>query len=403
MARGNVDEVDRTTDFYKYMFDMRKSLKFIDALVKQLESMPDNADLSQDFCISYVIELLRTYCENDDDYELALASYGFLEGFEYTRYKRIQRRTEEYWRYACKYDKHEFIEADWSTGSALTELRDAHIVIIGYLDGITSKIKSKNGGKLGLIEEVPKKLEFPKPREIEKVHDIKQEESKQDATDGSMDRQVKSLPSELNGGMPDCVDDSILETDQSSGANDDIKPTVIWKRIEKLIKYLRIRFRTKDVVTILILLFMAAGIWEIAQSLRSRNTEATNSTAMTENETLTITGITIHNADITLTPDKPWENLRVSIYPREANIDDVNYYSDNIRLVTVNKNKEVVKLASGWREETKKETKVHVQFEEIDKEVLVIVQEHTDDSTIAPGDSDPSNNELVNDERISGF
>lgn len=171
MARGDVDKVDKTTDFFQYMFNMRKSLKFIDALVKQLEDLPDDDDLSQDFCISYVIELLRTYCENDDDYELALASYGFLEGFERTRYKGIQKRTEEYWRYASKYDKHEFIEADWSTGSALTELKDAHIVIIGYLDKRTSEIKSKNEGKLGLFEKVPKNLEFPKPRKIENTID----------------------------------------------------------------------------------------------------------------------------------------------------------------------------------------------------------------------------------------
>ena len=166
MARGKVDEVDRTTDFYEYMFTMRRNLSFIDALVKLLEDIPDNANLSQVFCISYVIKFLRTYCDTDDDYELALASYGFLEGFSYKKYKSVQERTKEYWKYACKYEEHEFIRSNWTVGTALTELKDAHIIIIGYLDKISQKVKDENGGKLGLIEEVPKELVFPKPRMV---------------------------------------------------------------------------------------------------------------------------------------------------------------------------------------------------------------------------------------------
>lgn len=166
MARGKVDEVDKTTDFYEYMSTMRRNLSYIDALVKLLEDIPDNANLSQDFCISYVIKFLRTYCDTDDDYELALASYGFLEGFSYKKYKSVQERTKEYWKYACKYEEHEFIRSNWTVGTALTELKDAHIIIIGYLDKISQKVKDENGGKLGLIEEVPKELVFPKPRMV---------------------------------------------------------------------------------------------------------------------------------------------------------------------------------------------------------------------------------------------
>lgn len=193
------------------------------------------------------------------------------------------------------------------------------------------------------------------------------------------------------------------ETEYSTNGDTDPVPISVRMKMEKLIKYLRMRFRTKDVVIILILLFMAGGIWETAQSLRSRNTEATNSTAMTENEALTITGITIHNADITLSPDKPWEQLRVSIYPREANIDDVNYNSDNPHLVTVNRNTERVRLASEWEKQTEQSTKVHVQFEEIDAEALISVQGSQAGSTASPGESSLGGNNSDEAKNTSGF
>lgn len=215
--------------------------------------------------------------------------------------------------------------------------------------------------------------------------DIAQEESEQSTTDGGAGGQVEPYSKGQNG----------------TGSNKLFQ--TIREKAKALIGFLKIRLKTKDIIVIFILLFMAAGIWEIAQSLRSRNTEATNSTAMTENAALTITGITIHNADITLTPDKPWEKLSVSIYPREANIDDVNYYSDNIHLVTVNRNTERVRLAPEWKKQTEQSTKVHVQFEEIDAETLISVQESQDDSMASPGESSLGGNNSEEVKNTSGF
>lgn len=214
---------------------------------------------------------------------------------------------------------------------------------------------------------------------------VEQEKSEQSTIDGGAGGQVESYSEEQNG----TGSKKLLQT--------------IREKAKALIGFLKIRLKAKDIVVIFILLFTAAGIWEIAQSLRSRNTEATNSTAMTENESLTITGITIYNADITLTPDKPWEELRVSIYPREANIDDVNYYSDNIHLVTVNRNTERVRLAPEWKKQTEQSTKVHVQFEEIDAEALISVQESQDDSTASPGESSLGGNNSDEVKNTSGF
>lgn len=214
---------------------------------------------------------------------------------------------------------------------------------------------------------------------------VEQEKGEQSAADGGAGGQVEPYSEEQNG----TESKKLLQT--------------IREKAKALIGFFKIWLKAKDVIVIFILLFMAVGIWEIAQSLRSRNTEAANSTAMTENEALTITGITIHNADITLSPDKPWEQLRVSIYPREANIDDVNYSSDNPHLVTVNRNTERVRLASEWEKQTEQSTKVHVQFEEIDAEALISVQESQADSTASPGESSLGGSNSDEAKNTSGF
>lgn len=188
MARRKINNVNKDSKFYECMFGMRLDVSQADEVVKLLEMIPDDdATLfTRDFYISYVIMLLKTYCKNDDDYELALASYGFLEGFSYIEYKSVQERVKSYWRYASRYERHEFIKASWSSVSAVSILKDEHIAIIGYLDKITSKIKSENGGKLGLTESVPKKLEFPKPRKIKETNVAKQESESENSAPESM-------------------------------------------------------------------------------------------------------------------------------------------------------------------------------------------------------------------------
>lgn len=364
-----VDDVNKDSDFYKCMYGICIDDAQADEVVKLLEGISSDAPMpySREFCISYVIKLLEKYC-SADECELALARYGFLDGFERKKYKRIGKRTEEYWKYARNYNQHEFISDDWTTtGTALTELKNQHMIIVGNLDEKTSQIKSENNNKLGLIEEVPKELEFPKPREVE------------ESPDNSSEEPIKISAKK-------------------------------WKKIKLPLKWLKKFIDPKDTVKILIFLFMALMLWKIAHSLNDSQkpqqyTEIADGTPIAESEGLTITGITIDNAPITLTPDKPWERLSVSISPSEANIDDVQFFSYNPHLVVVNRDEDVVvQLASEWRKETERSTQVHAQFEEIDKAVPVTVQEkiitdgiNTPDVSI--GDIDNS----ANTQTIPGF
>ena len=201
---------------------------------------------------------------------------------------------------------------------------------------------------------------------------IAQEESEPIATDGDTDRRARLFP---------------------------IRNVNLQKIFYLVRSILDKPINRKDVIGIF--MFILATVASIAAIVSLKNGEHSPSSA--ENETLTITGITIYNADITLTPDKPWEKLRVSIYPREANIDDVNYYSDNIHLVTVNRNTERVRLAPEWKKQTEQSTKVHVQFEEIDAEALISVQESQDDSTGSPGESSLGGNNSDEVKNTSGF
>lgn len=131
----------------------------------------------------------------------------------------------------------------------------------------------------------------------------------------------------------------------------------------------------------------------------------TTDTAIEENGSPMITAIRILNAGITLTPDRTWEELEVVIYPREANIDDVQYGSENTHLVVVDRSEEVVvRLASEWQREIERSTKVHAQFREIDEKISVIIQENTADSEASNlDDSILDGDDSVNTENIPGY
>lgn len=372
-----VENVNKDSDFYQCMYGICNDVAQADEVVKLLEDISSSEPMpySREFCISYVIKLLKKYC-SADECELALARYGFLDGFERKKYKRIGGRTEEYWKYARRYNQHEFISGDWTTtGTALTELRDRHMIIVGNLDEITSQIKSENDGKLGLIEEVPKELNFPKPREIE---------------------ESPNNPSSPEKGEP------ILGPAKAS--------TIILEKIKLFIEWLKKFIDPKDTIKILIFLFMAMMLGKIARFLENSQSsqqyvETTSDTAIEENGSPMITAIRILNAGITLTPDKTWEALEVVIYPREANIDDVQYGSENTHLVVVNRDEEVVaQLASEWQREIERSTNVHAQFREIDEKVLVTIQENTADGEASNLDgSIPDGIDSVNTENIPGY
>ena len=166
MGKDNLGTEDKESTFYRHMWDLRNNVDLVYEIVKLLEccSIDDRKDQSRDFGISYVIKLLEKYC-SEDDCEFMLAAYGFLEEFTYID-KSCDERATLYWQYACKYETHKFIKSSWGIQSVPALFRRRHQKILQYLDEITSDIMSKNNGKLGLLGEVPKKLEFPKPREI---------------------------------------------------------------------------------------------------------------------------------------------------------------------------------------------------------------------------------------------
>lgn len=172
-------------------------------------------------------------------------------------------------------------------------------------------------------------------------------------------------------GNPDRPDTPALPKKEDGKSSQTTKECTIWKWWKFIIS-------KKETVVILILLAIISG--GVVRYLRYQegspsHIETAQNTTIVDNPTPVITDIRILNADITLTPDSPWKKLKVVIYPREANIDDVQYYSGNPHLVAVDKSKEVVKLASEWRKETERSTQVHVQFEEIDEAIPVTVQE----------------------------
>ena len=186
--------------------------------------------------------------------------------------------------------------------------------------------------------------------------------------------------------------------------------TKILEKIKLFIEWLKKFIDPKDTIKILLFSFMAMMLVKIARFLENSQSpqqyvETTSDTAIEENGSPMITAIRILNAGITLTPDRTWEELEVVIYPREANIDDVQYGSENTHLVVVDRSEEVVvRLASEWQREIERSTKVHAQFREIDEKISVIIQENTADSEASNlDDSILDGDDSVNTENIPGY
>lgn len=355
----------------------------------------------------------RVMAQNRD---VSLLMFGLLDGYYHTEEKngkKVNIPSEE--RYERYLNDGYFIKLDYLGEGTYQEIKikdkkrktksnSAQPRPLNKLTKIAGKCRYEIGGKLF---------------ELIKAESYKQyigELQGADNADTSIDlpnpyytlENFSPISEPKSGPTGNLEEDSI--PDQPNIINDDITPIAIQEKIVKLIEYLRIQFRTKDVIAILILLFMAATTWEIAQTLRNteksqQQAETVSNMSATESETLTITGITIYNADITLAPDKTWEHLQVGIYPREANIDDVQYGSENTHLVVVDRAEEVVvQLASEWQREIERSTNVHAQFREIDAKALVTIQENPiADSTDAPSESSLEGNDSANTERVSGF
>ncbi|WP_296480740.1 hypothetical protein [Acutalibacter muris] len=402
-----MSETTNKTELAALLHDICKNEDQMKNLVKELEgSTPNKGENTLNFCKMYTALVLERYCHSLDDRELMLAACGLLQGDGFQE-ENMEDRIVAYWEYSRSYNKH--FKRIKTAGSAKRTASGKMNYIIDYLQEDLINAKNSNHGKLGLINKVPDKLEFPSPREMPAA-DKEPEKSIPPKADGEIEPEA---PAPESGPADDAAEEDAAGQEEYKQKDADPPapaPTaIICEKIKKAAGYLKMRFRIKDVVVILILLFIASTVWKIARSLKDSQSsqqyvETASGTAIEENGSPTVTDIKILNAEMTLTPDKPWEKLEVVIYPREANIDDVNYTSDNTRLVTVNRNTEVVKLASEWRKETEWGTKVHVQFEEIDAEVSVAVQENTaDGETSNPNGSILDGDDSVNTENIPGF
>lgn len=148
-------------------------------LLQSLESIPDNEfDYPLEFCQSYIIELLKTFCKTEegetvenerrhgskeDKVEFMLAMFGLLKGFEFSS-GNAGERSMKYYKYASKYSSL-FIDTDWDDQSADTMCcQIANTISVELVHSLTEE-KKVHDGKLCLLDEVPEKLELPSPKE----------------------------------------------------------------------------------------------------------------------------------------------------------------------------------------------------------------------------------------------
>lgn len=138
-----------------------------------------------DFCKSYVITLLCTYCKEttndhskrkwdtaskEDKVELLLVSFGLLAGYEVN--ETLQVREDEYYKLASCYNpllrkmrKSKLgLNDKLSSGSVHQRFIEVSDYIADELDTTLKAEMSKHDGKLDLIKITPKILTLPAPR-----------------------------------------------------------------------------------------------------------------------------------------------------------------------------------------------------------------------------------------------
>lgn len=151
-------------------------------LVKHLEGVSySRSEVNLNICKSYTIALIQTYCKNtteeeadngsgkhkrignaEDKIEFMLAMYGLLKGFEFKK-KSLGKRKRKYYDYARGYNK--LVSGAWDGASIDTKLRDILNDLAWELTNTLYELKVKNGGKLGLHDQVSQNLSLPAPRD----------------------------------------------------------------------------------------------------------------------------------------------------------------------------------------------------------------------------------------------
>lgn len=154
-------------------------------LVKYLEGDSYKKDKhTQVFCKSYVIALIQEYCidvtqvnypynivvgTREDKTELLLAAYGCLCGFD-----SLGRGARDRKYYKCAHPYNKLIAGDWKGESITASFRPLLLRLERELSNNLHDIKEKNCGKLGFIDQAPRKLALPKLRYSASGPNIKQ-------------------------------------------------------------------------------------------------------------------------------------------------------------------------------------------------------------------------------------
>lgn len=142
-------------------------------------------DNNLDFCKTYVIKLIQVYCKDvdqadndknavvgtrEDKAELMLAAYGLLQGFTDSDQ---DNRMQKYYNYAHEYSS--LLKGTRESESITSTCGEILKNITLELTSTLCDLETQNGGKLGLIEQVPETLILPSPRSKSKQDDRLQE------------------------------------------------------------------------------------------------------------------------------------------------------------------------------------------------------------------------------------
>lgn len=161
-SKKTKDEIKKQSELNQILSDIRKDITLTIDLVKLLEGIPDKQSKQhENFCKSYTIVLFQKYIKDKDDREMMLAACGLLKGFEFQE-QQLDKRMTDYRQYAQEHNT--WIKRSWVASSYATKYRSKlNEIVIKLEQDLTSDI-AKNKGKLGIIEEVSEKLEYPEPQ-----------------------------------------------------------------------------------------------------------------------------------------------------------------------------------------------------------------------------------------------
>lgn len=153
-------EINKESELYKILIGLNKDKNMARKLVSELEKIPRESK-PLDFCQAYTILLFQRYIEDKNDREMMLAMCGLLEGFEFQPQKFASRM----WEYQkCAKYYNDFFKGKISFTSIGGMCRKELLRISRELEEKLIVKLAEKGGRLSLIDDVPKELKLPAPR-----------------------------------------------------------------------------------------------------------------------------------------------------------------------------------------------------------------------------------------------